>query len=193
MVRTFALAILLFFGLCSMSFQSASHYSGIDPSIDTIQWREGYVFHASDFKGVPDRASPHVAISTTGINYYLLYNAGKFAGFKAEAVFYRHESWLKKELIENLSYTLKHELGHFIITEIYALKLESELYKFRQDTTNRDVDIQNVYDAIIASHHAMQQQYDSETGNSTNSGKQREWNKTIRLVLSTQMAFAQRQ
>lgn len=97
-------------------------YSQNESVNDSVFWSEDAKLKWSDFKGaVPfgdlgiKKAASSLEIVAEGVEFYL----DSIPVFKIEAIFIKTESWtiLKTEDL------LKHEQGHFDITEIYARKL----------------------------------------------------------------------
>jgi hypothetical protein len=183
MIKILAICTVLWAGLYNIFLQATGTYSGDLGPDDTLQWSSYYRLTTDDFMGVPDKNSNHAAITATGILYYINYSADNSLVVNTEAVFYKKFSWFNRDLISDYFYALKHEQGHFDIAEIFARRLRVALYRFLQDPANKDVDVQNVFDEIMAEEKAMQQLYDKETQNSTNARKQYEWDRKIYNLL----------
>jgi hypothetical protein len=92
---------------------------------DTIRWAKDYKLDYSDFQGPPQinkasgAAYDTFAISTCSIKYHIKIDSGK-KKIDAQAIFLKSQSWM---ISKNAS-VLKHEQGHFDITEIYAKRFQ---------------------------------------------------------------------
>lgn len=181
MIKTLTLTSFFLVSLCNILLQADFSGSGTPSNTDTIEWNPYYRLQLDDFQGTPEKNSGHAAITATSLNYYFVYH-GNSVSISTIAVFYKKESWLNKEMVDDYNYVLKHEQGHFDIAEVYARRLQVALNNYI--ATNAKGDMQNIYDEIVTEQKAMQQRYDKETRNSTNARKQREWNKRIYAMLN---------
>jgi predicted secreted Zn-dependent protease len=92
------------------------------------------------------------------------------------AEFVPEKSWVKAEPSENL---LRHEQGHFDITEIYARKLRRHFERNPQLCAKGQAAVDAEAKKIFAEWDATQDQYDLETNHSKNIPVQREWETRI--------------
>lgn len=81
-------------------------------------------------------------------------------------------------------YILKHEQGHFDITEVYARKLDAALKNYKVNFNTMKNDLQTIYSRITDEKDAMNEQYDNETKHSVDTTMQRVWNQKIERMIS---------
>jgi predicted Zn-dependent protease len=84
----------------------------------------------------------------------------------------------EKDILTNN--VLKHEQGHFDITEWYARKIRKELSEATYTNTDDFFSqVQNIYNKVNSECTAKQKEYDRATNHSMNVKGQERWNKTI--------------
>jgi hypothetical protein len=92
---------------------------------DTILWTKSYKLDYSDFQGPQqlrrDSGATYdtLSISSCSIKYYIRIDSGR-KKINAQAIFLKKKSWM----IGKAPSVLKHEQGHFDITEIYAKRFQ---------------------------------------------------------------------
>ena len=91
--------------------------------------------------------------------------------------FIKHDSWKKPDI--NSDYHLEHEQHHFDITRLYSEKLVDEIKKAHFTADNYKKLLNSIFDKVYDENTAMQHEYDSETKNSMDVDKQKEWNQKI--------------
>jgi hypothetical protein len=102
--------------------------------------------------------------------------------FIVKALFFPKDS--KKKANKLSSELLKHEQGHFDITEIYARKLRQSLQATRYKNYKYiGKEVQKVYDQNNLEWRQFQNLYDKETDHSKNTDKQLKWNENIQELL----------
>jgi len=138
---------------------------------DTIYWSPGYKLQWTDFKGTPDNTVEYAAITESGIAYSYSYTGTSFT-FKVVAFFAKYKSWKTEKVNSN---TLKHEQGHFDITEIFAQKLKTELKKLIPKRITLENDMAILFKKILSEKEEMQKRYDAETQFGTNQVIQVKW------------------
>ncbi|MES2647099.1 MAG: DUF922 domain-containing protein [Bacteroidota bacterium] len=151
------------------------------PSVaqDTLFWKAADTLTWNDFKGMPNRSARYLAISATGITYTYRYtDAG--LNFQVRAFFVRSKSW--RNYGTDLK-VLKHEQGHFDITEIYARKLASQMQQLKPTKSNFRKSVEALGESIINEKNKTQKQYDLETGSGTKRKMQRKWETAIQQQL----------
>ncbi|HWK02981.1 MAG TPA: DUF922 domain-containing protein [Puia sp.] len=145
---------------------------------DTIYWRPDYRLEWKDFKGKIDATKKYGALSYTGILYKASYGINGLT-FKVVSYFNRKESWVK--LRSNIG--LKHEQGHFNITELFTRKLTQTLENFVVNPSTATQDLKAIYLKIYNEKNKMQSLYDKETDFSRNIQMQEFWDKKIQQEL----------
>ncbi|MEO9070191.1 MAG: hypothetical protein ABI261_04100 [Ginsengibacter sp.] len=91
--------------------------------------------------------------------------------------FIKNDSWKKPDI--NSAYHLEHEQHHFDITRLYAEKLVDEIKKAHFTADNYKKLLNSIFDKVYNENMAVQHEYDSETKNSMDVDKQKEWNQKI--------------
>ena len=145
---------------------------------DFIKWDESRKLTWDDFKAAPLKMGSTAAMTTTHLGFSYNVSNGKIT-FKIDCQFEKNKSW---GLVKN-DWILKHEQGHFDITEIFARKLHKELldYKFSRRTFRQDVN--DIYDRIVKEKENFQFAYDGLTDHSRNKTVQKEWLEKIQELL----------
>lgn len=148
-------------------------------SNEKIAWSDEVKLTWEDFKGRPDRSSPFVAMTNSGIvfSYQVTSENGNLSlTTEVEAQFHPKMSWYKPEKVNN--HVLQHEQGHFNITEIHARKLK-KAFEAYQVTKNYERELTAIFTRIKSERQAMQDRYDKETNHSQNKEKEAEWQTLI--------------
>lgn len=136
-----------------------------------IEYRQ---LNYNDFVVIPKFNDIRVAESNTGISYELIGNR-----FVAKAVFEKDKSFIAKNLASNkIAYILRHEQGHFDITEYITRKLNARLSGIKDYQV-----AEKLFDQAIIELENMQSRYDKETDHSENVSSQEEWTTRIRGLL----------
>ena len=91
--------------------------------------------------------------------------------------FIKHDSWKKPDI--NSAYHLEHEQHHFDITRLYGEKLVDEIKKAHFTADNYKKLLNSIFDKEYDENTAMQHEYDTQTKNSMDVDKQKEWNQKI--------------
>jgi hypothetical protein len=169
---TYPFLIVIF--LLTLSFKQYDH--------NTLLWKADRPLTWDDFNGMPEKrfaaASTHYDILK-----HIHKDDDKNATVKIEAVFFRHESWKKKEWINDE--VLAHEQKHFDIVELYARKLRKALKETTFKNFNElEVKLGTLYDKFDKEMDAYQDKYDEESDGSMNGDQQRVWNKKIAKEIS---------
>lgn len=145
---------------------------------DTLHWSKDRKLTWDDFQGVPDTTTIGRAATVSGFATKSRYTSDSTISVIISAVFYKERSWVKNEFRDSLA-TLKHEQGHFDITEVYARKATAAFkkYKYNRTTVNKDID--SIVNYFFDKMNEMQDLYDKQTTKPINYKKQKEWDKKI--------------
>ena len=146
---------------------------------DTLHWTATDTLSWNDFKGKPNISSSHLAISSTGISYSLHSTENDY-DYTVAAFFNRSLSWRKPTADLKI---LKHEQGHFDITEIFARKVDSALHQLHPDRATIKTTIDQLVKKYVDEKNEYQRKYDLETSFGTNVTTQLEWEVFIRKQL----------
>lgn len=163
-------------------FVLAAYFNTTLPEVDKndiyIHWNENRLLEWNDFQGTPNPDSDIAALTSSGIMADFSFGKNGLS-YSIKCRFNKERSWvrIKTDVI------LKHEQGHFDITEIFARKFNKALkeYVYNEKTVNKD--IQLLYQKIQTDHHAFQIQYDKETNHSLNIEQQKLWEEKIKSSL----------
>ena len=146
---------------------------------DTIYWSPDRALHWADFQATPMPLSPYAAITTAGIFYSLTYSPKSYRT-RVYCYFLKSRSWSRSK---DRAQLLKHEQGHFDITELYARKLQLAFAAYHYHFATVSADLKNIFAGINAEKARMNEQYDRETDLSANAAQQTRWNKKIAQAL----------
>lgn len=133
-----------------------------------------------DFKGKAPKNTEFIALTHSAIR--MVYGGeGTTLSFVVETVFYPKSSWKKKGATDHV---LKHEQGHFDITEYYSRLLRKDLAALifkKEENIGKDVE------KLFRKHHKgaedMQDEYDKDTNHSIDVEAQTEWDVKIQQLL----------
>ncbi len=176
-MKTILLFLVLFLhGLCAAAQASDEDY---------IDWSAVRRLTWSDYQGTPLPGSDAVAstFSILGISYRISNNSFQYS---IECRFSKTNSWG----LHKTSYILKHEQGHFDITELFARILHQHMSEYRFSRASYKKDLQQIYQDVLKKKDNMQQAYDRETKHSINREKQEFWLKKIEAMLKETEAFS---
>ena len=140
---------------------------------DMIHWNNQYKLKWTDFAATAETSLDAAALTAATISYKSYY-VNDSLKFKVDCYFTRSKSWTK----DNNDTLLKHEQGHFDITEIFARKLRKELSEIPEAKVSSNA-IDRIFKNIMAEKKRMQNLYDSETNSSLNRSEQSRWEQLI--------------
>ena len=163
-----------------------------EPSTVLQQNDEGYIYWGerqlkwSDFQGEIPNDSKFDALTHSIISLDFQ-GEGVILEFEIHTIFDPSKSW-KRDGVD--SYILKHEQGHFDITEYYARVLRKKLKttKYKSLDTVGD-EVKALFNESFNAANDLQLKYDKETEHSINRKKQKKWNKKIEKMLSSITAY----
>lgn len=135
-----------------------------------------------DFKGRAPSSSPYVAMTWSAIRFAYA-GEGSNLSISVETVFDPKQSWKKKNITD---FILKHEQGHFDLTEIHSRMLRKDIQetKFKK-YESIDTDLQKLFQKNFNACDKMQDQYDKETDHSKKKEQQLEWDIKIQYMLDS--------
>jgi len=155
--------------LISISFISFSQNETKD-----INWHERNILTWNDFKKVDNMPYGYGyakanAFTRSGIKTSLGRYGDGYVVIKVTAYMGTNKSFVLRDYMSN--YLLKHEQGHFNISEIFARKMRLRLKK----AIINQIIFDNISDNIEKELRNYQKLYDKETNHSKNIEKQEEW------------------
>src|SRR5690606_18966992 len=112
---------LILFSLCFLFFGTSSNP-------EKIIWTENHQLTWEDFKGKPIPSAGFVASSHTGIGFqysYAISNGEIELDYSVESFFKPNSSWYFPKKVN--THILKHEQGHFDISELHARMLKKAI------------------------------------------------------------------
>ncbi len=197
-------AVLLVFAFVAAS--SGPGLAGAEPvgRSGDIEWAADARLQWEDFQGPVDASASaeRVAMTAASLSWGYTYGLERGGGrcdyritsVDVRAIFNRQDSWIRPG--HETQRVLEHEQGHFDITQLFKLKLEtlaSELVGVRRTCEGNTVAaasqyaerdaaraVSDVADRIWSEHVAAQETYDDQTRHGTVSDAQREWLEAIR-------------
>ncbi|GAB4259870.1 MAG: hypothetical protein Kow0079_16880 [Vicingaceae bacterium] len=170
--------------LCILGISFSSFYNQTETE---IEWNENRKLTFEDFKGKVPTGKDNISAETaSGISISKVQWNGNYGKIIIKSIFDTKESWIRKNTSE---FVLKHEQGHFDITEIYARKIRKKLYYKKFKRSNFTKYFNNIYNKNETEKNAYQLLYDRETNLSRNYQKQKEWDKKIEKELKSLEKF----
>lgn len=154
-----------------------------------IVWKEDRKLSWQDFTVDRDANSPFAASTTSGISfsYTAEFTDGKpVLNTKVQAYFYPELSWYKPQKVNEV--ILRHEQGHFDISEIHARKLRKVISEASFDR-NLKREISALYKKTEKERELMQNRFDKETNHSRNIEKEKQWQEFIAKELERLKAW----
>jgi hypothetical protein len=156
-----------------------------DPKSDMIYYDFDRPLTWADFQGKPDMNHFGSAVTASGFafNSEINYNESNAdLVIHVYTYFSKERSWQKPNV--STPYHLEHEQHHFDITRLGAEKFVDELKKANFTVKNYKTLINSIFNKVYKENNDLQQQYDSETKNSLNVAKQKEWNEKISMEIN---------
>lgn len=167
--------------LFALFFLLAPPFEFIQQRSNEIAWTKERKLVWTDFKGTPERNDKESAGTTSGI-YYNYSFSGDSIRISIGSYFDRLNSFvIVDDTTDNL---LKHEQGHFDLSELYARKFRKYLHfigKINSDSFGPQIKILSA--RYSDSLDREQDLYDKETEHSKNKTEQKNWNTKILKML----------
>ncbi len=140
-----------------------------------------------DFKGKAPKHSSYKALTAT-VTGYKVSGSRNNPSFEVVFLFDPKKSWVSKSFLktadkETSASLLKHEQGHFDISQVIAWELEASLNAFKFDKNKVQYQIDSIYRVLITKQHEIQTKYDEETEHSKNEEAQAKWDEVIAASL----------
>lgn len=157
-------------GLLALSLQFCASTSKLGKDKDLIAWNEDSSLEWKDFKANPILNSPHLAETTTRIDYKILSKES----IEVSCFFLKEKSWIKDQ--HRVAELLEHEQYHFHIAELNTRKMRKEMAEIQYPSTKN---VQEVYNKWNQRQKEEQALYDAETKHSKNVVEQVKWQKKI--------------
>lgn len=153
-------------------------------SPEKIFWKENQKLTWEDFRGKPIPSASFVASTNTGISFqysYSIKNGTVEVAHEVHSFFNPEGSWYIAKRVN--PHILRHEQGHFDISELHARKLRKMLHG-RQYSKNVKREIEGIYRKIERQRRTMQNKFDAETDHSRNEAQEKSWQHYIAQQLA---------
>ena len=153
---------------------------------DLVQWTENTKINWDDYKGgITDTSK--IASSNCGI-YCIPQVIGDSGSVTLIAYLDREKSWVSRHHADSL--LMKHEQGHFDLTEAYARKLRKKISTIRPARENFSAEIKKFYNWAWEDLQKQQAAYDKATDEGAIDFAQRVWDAHIENLLLQYKDFA---
>jgi hypothetical protein len=152
-----------------------------------IVWDEKTPLKYEDFIGpVPGDKLDHQAVTFSVIEIKFEQTSGSVK-VNVLSYFKKDLSWMRNSAKN--SYTLRHEQGHFDITEIHARKIRKKLSGMRISRKTGDKKVTKICKKYIEQHHKAQKTYDKATSFSIREKNQKKWTAKLAAQLKKLDAY----
>ena len=154
--------------------------------IGSIEWTPEFYLSADNFSGVVNESDSHDANTRSAINYFFNSKINedkkrykiKVVDIQVRAYFVPEASWIRPKALESINLTklIKHEQGHFDLTEKCARRFERKLknkfknktFSFNKNSTSDPVEevknlIQLEFDMLLDEFRQRTVDYDKAT------------------------------
>ncbi len=153
---------------------------------DTLYYQKNYILRWSDFQGEAVPGTGHAALTSSGFGFTASVNYTEQEGnlkVKVYCYFLPAYSWYLAS--SKNDYILSHEQLHFDISYIGACYYIKNIQQASFTVNNYSALLRKLYAESYAQMNAMQDQYDKETNNGLDKGKQAAWAARIKKELAT--------
>lgn len=160
---------------------------------DSIPWSRYGPLDWNDFKGRAPVGGVEGARTVYALTYESQCRGNKFT-FLVTAVFFPHQSWVKRSVVIDPSESarvLRHERTHFNVTEVYARRMRKYFAELYNPCGQTDDQVRAAVDRFVADEAALQKRYDDESGYGLEAPRQRVWDRDVEEQLRTLEKFAQ--
>jgi hypothetical protein len=182
----------MFTPLIFLSFWTSLHFFGGTPifskvvvpsknvtetskAADKLTWSETRRLTWDDFKGNPEVANTHHALTAANLAVDAGCANSKIT-YDVKCVFLPEESWSKNK---NSAALLKHEQLHFDLTEVHARLLRKNLKTLGNDCSNLKINLSAKVSAAFTEWKAEQNMFDESSNHGLNKEQEIIWEKNI--------------
>jgi hypothetical protein len=154
-------------------------------------WKQGQNLTWDDFQArAPRSAGEPSAVTDTGFRVQLECRE-EFLDIRVAAEFHRNSSWVKAG--RKSAELLRHEQGHFDLTELYARRMRKAVRDARigcADDRQAEAAGKKIFARLDREWENAEKQYDADTNYGTDLGKQKETSERIARQLSELSGYA---
>ncbi|WP_239022785.1 DUF922 domain-containing protein [Pontibacter mangrovi] len=151
--------------------------------LEQVTWSEKRPLAWADFKGQPDDANPHHALTAANLAVDASCKNNQFS-YDVKCVFLPHASWTKNNASDIL---LAHEQLHFDLTEVHARMLRKDLKQL--DCSGVKADLKPLVSRAFQDWKAEQRKFDEDCQHGLDKEKQQEWSAAISKRLIQLQAY----
>jgi hypothetical protein len=178
------------FILVIISYFSFSFTNFIQKENTKIYWDAGRQLTWDDFIAKPPTTGDKGAVSFTSFKYSPSSELNNgILEIDIVCYFDKTKSWVKTTSINDNN--LKHEQGHFDISEVYARKFRKTVFDSKCKKKGLNDKLKSFYTTYINELNKYQDLYDKETDHHRNEQKQIEWNEKIAKELKELEAYSE--
>jgi hypothetical protein len=152
-----------------------------------IRWNENYRLHYSDFQATPPADRQSTKATTSAAIEVHFEQAGEALNISVWNYFTKNESWMRNE--SKNEYTLKHEQGHFDITEIFTRRIRKKLSGTKMNKRNCQSRIKKIFTKQYDKYKKTQVKYDKATSFAVKEKEQQKWINKIAAELKELDAY----
>lgn len=174
--------------LVIIAFISFSFNSAFQKEDTVIYWQTDRKLTWDDFQGEVPTNTNLSAMSHTGMEHNYTFK-NNILEIDAQCSFEKLKSWSK--INNRTDALLKHEQGHFDITEIYIRKFRKQITEIEFNSKNIHEKFENNMRKINSEYNNCQNLYDKETNHHINQKKQAEWEEKIANDLKELEAYSE--
>lgn len=147
-----------------------------------IEWQGSDQLEWTDFRAEPPLSLQNIAAVTTSLIQYRYMCTGENLRFSCKAIFLQDESWVREDS-KTRNY-LRHEQGHFNITEVFTRKLQATIDK-RVYKCEEEAMLEADIEAVLEKWRDLETRYDKSTKYSLDEKMQKQWVKYIKELLAS--------
>lgn len=151
---------------------------------EKIFWTENTKLTWEDFRGKPIKSASFVASTNSGVSFqysYSIKNSEVTVDYSVVSFVDPNGSWFMPDKVND--HILKHEQGHFDISELHARMLRKNLDE-KQFSKGVKPEIERIYQQVEQKRRAMQTKFDAESDHSRNIKKEAYWQQFIAQQLA---------
>ncbi|WP_439882406.1 DUF922 domain-containing protein [Pontibacter sp. MBLB2868] len=187
---TFTLAMSLWLGIFLPDVAPAASKAPVpgaaETNTDKLTWSAARRLTWDDFKGIPDDANEHHALTAANLAVDARCSNNKLS-YDVKCVFLPQESWSRNKKSEKL---LLHEQLHFDLTEVHARLLRKKLRNMNSSCTNLQSNLNLAVKSAFQDWKEEQALFDQLSRHGLNKEEQKAWEKDIYSRLSALKAYS---
>ena len=176
MLSTIRITLLFCFVLTLFSNTVSTRIAAIKSGKNIILHNDNVELVWADFEARAVRKSPYAANTSSGFSFNTEI-VGDSLKITLYCEFHKNESWVKKG--QSNPSLLKHEQGHFNITELHCRNMRQQIQEGQFSFNDLNKRISKILKSENKALNTAQKKYDKETNHNLNIEIQRKWDKYI--------------